>query len=86
MLEADLPQALAALLPSMLPELRLRAVWGFKNLAFSCSPQLHEQLLQALAWPLFTQLLTADDDPRVHVQAVGLLQNLCKGTKSIDQV
>jgi hypothetical protein len=86
MVEAGLPQALGTLLTSMLPELRLKALWAFKNLAYECEPQLQQQLLQELSWGTFRELLTADDDTRVRVQAVGLLQNLCKGGESIEQV
>lgn len=70
----------------MLPELRLRALWAYKNLAFGCGPQLQALLLRELSWGVFKQLLTGDDDGRVRAQAVGLLQNLCKGGDSIEQV
>jgi hypothetical protein len=70
----------------MLPELRLKALWAFKNLAFGCEPQLQQQLLQELGWGVFSELLTRDDDVGVRAQAVGLLQNLCKGGDSIEQV
>jgi len=86
LVEAGLPHALSSLLTSMLPELRLKALWAFKNLAFGCEPNLQQQLLKELSWPTFRELLTGDDEPRVRVQAVGLLQNLCKGGGSIEQV
>jgi hypothetical protein len=86
LVEAGLPHALGPLLTSMIPELRLKALWAFKNLAYECEPQLQQQLLQELSWGTFRELLTADDDSRVRGQAVGLLQNLCKGGESIEQV
>jgi hypothetical protein len=86
LVEAGLLPALAPLLTSMLPELRLKALWAFKNLAFGCEPQLQQQLLQELGWGVFSELLTRDDDVGVRAQAVGLLQNLCKGGDSIEQV
>lgn len=70
----------------MVPELRLKALWAFKNLAFGCEPQLQQQLLLELGWGVFSELLTRDDDVGVRAQAVGLLQNLCKGGDSIEQV
>jgi hypothetical protein len=86
LVEAGLPSALGALLTSMLPELRLKALWAFKNLAFECEPALQQQLLAELPWGVFEGLATGDDEPRVRGQAVALLQNLCKGGDSIEQV
>lgn len=85
-MEAGLPSALGALLTSMLPELRLKALWAFKNLAFECGPALQQHLLAELPWGVFRGLATGDDEPGVRAQAVALLQNLCKGGDSIEQV
>jgi hypothetical protein len=41
---------------------------------------------QELSWESFRALLVGGDEPRVRQQAVGLLQNLCKGGDSISQV
>ena len=70
----------------MMPELRLKALWAFKNLAFNCEARLQALLLRELSWGVFRELLTGDDDVAVRGQAVGLLQNLCKGGDSIEQV
>eukprot|EP00775_Hariotina_reticulata_P006830 gene6830-7048_t len=85
LIQADVLQTLAPLTQSMLPDLRLHAVWAFKNLANDCEDKVQSQLLSELSWSTFTALLVGDDDPRVREQAVALLQNLCKGGHSIPQ-
>lgn len=85
LIQADVLQTLAPLTQSMLPDLRLHAVWAFKNLANDCEDKVQSQLLSELSWSTFTALLVGDDDPRVREQAVALLQNLCKGGHSIQQ-
>jgi hypothetical protein len=86
LVEAGLTHALCGVLGSMLPELRFKALWALKNLAFACEPALQQQLLRELPWGVFRDLLMGDDDPRVRTQAAGLLQNLCKGGDDLEQV
>jgi len=85
LIQASILQALAPLTQSMLPDLRLHAVWAIKNLANDCELEMQSQLLSELGWSSFKALLVGDDDPRVREQAVALLQNLCKGGHSIQQ-
>lgn len=86
LLKAGALPALAPLLASMLPELRLHAVWALKNLAHECQAIEQAALLQQLGWEGLRVLLVEDDDARVREQAVALLQNLAKGGDSVEQV
>lgn len=87
LINAGALQALVPLTSSMLPELRQNAVWALKNLAHECSAEDLTALLAELPWSGFRVLLVGDDDARVQEQAVGLLQNLCRGGgPSISQV
>jgi hypothetical protein len=86
LIKAGVLPALSALTSSMLPELRLYAAWAFKNASHEADSELQQQLLQELSWEGFRALLVGDHDVRVQEQAVGLLQNLCKGTAGIEQV
>lgn len=86
-MKAGVLAALKPLLSSMVPELRLHAVWALKNLAQECDSDVQGLLLCELTWQGFRELLVADDDVRVREQATGLLQNfLCKGGESVSQV
>lgn len=79
--------ALVPLFSNMDTELRMQAVWAYKNLAVECSTAVRGSLLSELSWQQFMELLTAENDARVQQQAYGLLQNLlCSGGDSIDQV
>lgn len=46
LVQAGVLAALCPLVSSMLPELRLHALWALKNLTFGCEPQLQASLLQ----------------------------------------
>lgn len=86
-MKAGVLTALKGLLSSMVPKLRLHAVWAFKNLAQECESEVQGLLLSELTWSGFKELLMSDDDVRVREQATGLLQNLlCKGAHSVNQV
>jgi hypothetical protein len=86
LIKAGVLQALSALTTSMLPELRLYAAWAFKNASHEADDEVLQQLLAELSWEGFRALLVADHDARVQEQAVGLLQNLCKGAAGVEQV
>ena len=43
-------------------------------------------MLAEMSWQGFRALLVGDHDVRVQEQAVGLLQNLCKGAAGVEQV
>ncbi|KAF6261181.1 armadillo-type protein [Scenedesmus sp. NREL 46B-D3] len=85
LIKAGVLQALLPLTTSMLPELRLYSVWALKNAAHEAEAEVQQQLLGELSWQGFRALLVCDDDMRVQGQAVGLLQNLCKGTAGVEQ-
>ncbi|KAF8055946.1 ARMC8 [Scenedesmus sp. PABB004] len=84
LLAAGALPALAPLVASMLPELRLHGAWALKNLADECDAATRAALLAELPWPAL-QALLGDDDARVREQATGLLQNLCKAA-SLDEL
>eukprot|EP00878_Enallax_costatus_P014315 GHUV01014973.1.p1 GENE.GHUV01014973.1~~GHUV01014973.1.p1 ORF type:complete len:411 (+),score=143.93 GHUV01014973.1:1038-2270(+) len=87
LVKAGVIQALTHLITGMVPELRLHAVWAFKNLAHECDNEVQGLLLSELTWRGFKELVVSDDDVRVRQQAVGLLQNIsCKGAGSIDRL
>ncbi|WIA40510.1 hypothetical protein OEZ86_013860 [Tetradesmus obliquus] len=86
LLKAGALPALSSLTASMLPQLRLYAAWALKNASHEAEPEVQQQLLQEMSWQGFRGLLVGDHDVRVQEQAVGLLQNLCKGAAGVEQV
>lgn len=69
---------LAGLARSMLPTLRLDAMWALKNLAWQASTTVKRSIAQELGWSDLCALLR-DEDPRVAVEAAALLRNLPDG-------
>ena len=79
-------QQLGPLTSSMIPEVRLNAIWALKNLTADCEDSVRLALLQELPWSQM-QALLRDCEPGVQDQAVALLQNLCKASGSgLEQV
>lgn len=57
-------------------ELRLNAIFAFKNLAFQLHIDKRKQVLNELPWKYIRDLIN-DTEPSIQEQALRFLQNMC---------
>ncbi|KAI0807797.1 ARM repeat-containing protein [Fomes fomentarius] len=64
-------------------ELRLNALWAFKNLLYKATPELKRQVMNSIGWPEISKLLV-DPDPRLQEQAFHVVRHVADGVEDVE--
>ncbi|TBU35602.1 ARM repeat-containing protein [Dichomitus squalens] len=66
-------------------ELKLNALWAFKNLLYKATPDLKRQVMSSIGWSEMNNLLT-DPDTRIQEQALHIVRHIADGVDEVDLV
>ncbi|KAI0780550.1 ARM repeat-containing protein [Trametes elegans] len=64
-------------------ELKLNALWAFKNLLYKATPDLKREVMSAIGWSEINSLLS-NSDPRLREQVFHILRHIADGVDDVD--
>ncbi|KAI0362524.1 ARM repeat-containing protein [Trametes cingulata] len=83
LLEQGAVPRLVQLLHSEDKELKLNALWAFKNLLYKADPELKREVMSAIGWSEIGALLL-DQDSRLQEQVFHILRHVADGVEDVD--
>ncbi|KAM5532328.1 hypothetical protein V8D89_014007 [Ganoderma adspersum] len=66
-------------------ELKLNALWAFKNLLYKATPDLKRQVMSSIGWSEMNNLLV-DPDTRIKEQALHIIRHVADGVDEVELV
>ncbi|PIL24324.1 hypothetical protein GSI_14077 [Ganoderma sinense ZZ0214-1] len=66
-------------------ELKLNALWAFKNLLYKATPDLKRQVMSSIGWGEMNNLLV-DPDMRIQEQALHIMRHVADGVDEVEFV
>ncbi|KAI8989797.1 ARM repeat-containing protein [Trametes punicea] len=64
-------------------ELKLNALWAFKNMLYKATPELKREVMSAIGWSEISSLLL-DPDTRIQEQVFHILRHVADGVEDVD--
>ncbi|KAI9065407.1 ARM repeat-containing protein [Trametes sanguinea] len=83
LLEQGVIPRLVQLLRSSDIELKLNALWAFKNLLYKATPELKREVIGAIGWSEISNLLL-DPDSRLQEQVFHILRHIADGVEDVE--
>ncbi|CDO73638.1 hypothetical protein BN946_scf185014.g108 [Trametes cinnabarina] len=83
LLEQGVIPRLVQLLRSSDIELKLNALWAFKNLLYKASPELKREVISAIGWSEISSLFL-DSDSRLQEQVFHILRHVADGVEDVE--